>query len=48
MYPVGVPVTFFGFMYKHRHVLDWPTTKMQLGFLYDAYTLDAWWFEMVS
>jgi len=48
VYPVGVPSFFLFVLYRARHTLHWPTTKMQLGFLYDAYNLEAWWFELAD
>jgi len=48
IYPVGVPVFFFYMLSKNRKNLTEPTIKMQLGFLYEAFNLDAWFFEVLD
>jgi uncharacterized membrane protein YciS (DUF1049 family) len=48
IYPVGVPSFFFWVLSKNRLKLTEPTVKMQLGFLYEAFNLDAWYFEVVD
>jgi hypothetical protein len=48
LYPIGIPAFFFGMLYKYRYRLDETGIRAQLGFLYDAYTRDMWWFEMLD
>jgi hypothetical protein len=48
MYPIGVPLFFYYIMRKHKNELAQPGVRMQLGFLYEAYNLDVWWFELVD
>ena len=47
VYPIGVPAFFFVMLYRYRKRLDEIGIRAQLGFLYDAYTRDMWFFEMV-
>jgi len=46
IYPVGIPLFFYGLLYKNRKKLRDPLTVTSLGFLYEAYNYDRWWFEM--
>jgi len=48
LYPAGIPLTFFALLYVNRHQLTEPKVRLQLGFLYDGYSIDMWWFEMVD
>jgi Sec-independent protein translocase protein TatA len=48
VYPVGIPLFFFIMLWRYRHRLDEIGTRAQLGFLYDAYNRDMWWFEMLD
>jgi uncharacterized membrane protein len=48
VYPVGIPAFFFFMLWRYRHRLEEIGTRAQLGFLYDAYTRDMWWFEMLD
>lgn len=48
MYPVGIPVLYFVLLYRHREVLEEEKTVARFGFLYHAYSMDNWWFEMVD
>jgi len=47
-YPVGVPLLFFYLLYSSKSELGEPETKLKLGFLYEAYSRDAWFFELVD
>jgi hypothetical protein len=47
VYPIGVPVTFGAILNSFKHNLADPGVRMQIGFLYDAYHLDVWYFELV-
>jgi len=50
LYPIGIPAVFFGFIYRYKRVrrLVEPGIRLQLGFLYEAYNDDMWWFEMAD
>eukprot|EP00455_Lapot_gusevi_P034469 TRINITY_DN379_c0_g1_i2.p1 TRINITY_DN379_c0_g1~~TRINITY_DN379_c0_g1_i2.p1 ORF type:complete len:631 (+),score=258.67 TRINITY_DN379_c0_g1_i2:174-1895(+) len=48
VYPLGIPLFFFKKMWSHREELDRPAVRAELGFLYDGYHSNAWWFEMVD
>jgi hypothetical protein len=45
-YPVGVPLSFLLILLRNRHSLAKPSTRLQLGFLYDAYNSQMWFFEV--
>ena len=44
---LGIPALFFFLLYFNRHRLDQPEVANKLGFLYQAYNLQIWWFEVV-
>ena len=48
LYPIGIPLFFFGMVRNSRHQLNLPDVRVQLGFLYEAYSRDLWWFELVD
>jgi len=48
LYPVGVPALVFYTLRKNKNKLHDPGTKIQLGFLYEAYNLDTWFWEVVD
>jgi len=48
VYPIGVPLFFFWLLYRNRNRLDRYETVLSLGFLYEAYSLEVWWFEMAD
>ena len=48
LYPVGIPVFFFILLWTNRKRLSLPDIRVQLGFLYEAYSADFWWFELVD
>jgi hypothetical protein len=45
-WPVGVPLGFLLVLVRNRARLKSPTFRLQMGFIYDAYTAESWWFEM--
>jgi len=48
LYPIGIPVFFFFMLYRYRKRLDEVGIRAQLGFLYDAFERQYWWYEMVD
>jgi IPT/TIG domain/Transient receptor potential (TRP) ion channel/Tyrosine-protein kinase ephrin type A/B receptor-like len=48
LYPLGIPCFFLGMLYFNRNRLNLPDVRVQLGFLYEAYTNDLWWFELID
>jgi len=48
IYPIGVPLAFFVLLFRSRNQLKLRETKNWLGFLYEAYYFDQWWFELVD
>jgi hypothetical protein len=48
IYPIGIPLIFGIVLYANRKSLMNPGVRMQLGFLYEAYNLDVWWFELID
>jgi len=48
LYPIGIPLALFGLLYRNRNRLLVAKTRFWLGFLYDAYELNTWWFEIVD
>lgn len=48
LYPVGIPALFLTFLVRSRDRLNRAKTKAALGFLYEAYAGNMWWFEMVD
>jgi len=46
LYPIGIPTLFGYIIWKYRYRLDEPGIRIQMGFLYEAYWLDMWWFEL--
>lgn len=48
LYPVGIPVFFFLLLWTNRKRLTLPDIRIELGFLYEAYSADFWWFELVD
>jgi len=45
LYPIGVPLLFFSLIRKYRFH---PLSVVSIGFLYEAYETDTWYFEMVD
>lgn len=48
IYPIGIPAFFFFLLWRNRHELRSPEVMVALGFLYGAFEIDIWWFEMVD
>jgi hypothetical protein len=48
VYPIGIPIFFFALLWRHRHDLRTTATQADFGFLYEAYTSQTWWFELVD
>jgi hypothetical protein len=44
----GIPAVFLYFLHKYRKRLREPGVRVQLGFLYEAYTPNLWYFEVVD
>jgi hypothetical protein len=48
VYPVGVPLALFATLrYFHNDQLRDPRVRIAYGILYEAYSSDAWYFELV-
>lgn len=47
IYPIGVPLFFFGLLFTNRWKLNETDVMERLGFLYKAYDKTVWWFELV-
>eukprot|EP00808_Paulinella_micropora_P032171 g2190.t1 len=48
MYPIGIPAFFLYLLLRYRNRLNQPDIQAQLGFLYQAYSHKAWWFELAD
>jgi hypothetical protein len=48
LYPVGIPLFFLFLLLRERDRFNDPIVKYELGFLYDGYIKDMWWFELVD
>jgi len=48
LYPVGIPLFFLFLLLRERDRFSDPIVKYELGFLYDGYDKDVWWFELVD
>jgi hypothetical protein len=55
LYPIGIPAFLLYWVYKYRYPkgglpsrLNEPGVMAELGFLYDAYNRDLWYFELVD
>jgi hypothetical protein len=48
VYPIGVPLLFAVLLFRNRHRLQETKTLVSMGFLYEAYNDNAWWFELVD
>jgi hypothetical protein len=48
VYPIGIPAFFFALLWKNRHKLQSSRRKQRLGFLYQSYSSEMWWWEMVE
>lgn len=48
LYPVGIPVAYFVILRQNLPQMREPETILKLGFLYEAYTSHAWYWELVD
>ncbi len=48
MYPVGIPVYIFISLWRLRKRLKMPHVVVSWGIVYEAYTPQLWWFELVD
>jgi hypothetical protein len=48
VYPIGIPAFFFIMLMRYRKRLDEIGVRAELGFIYDAYERNVWWFEMAD
>ena len=48
LYPIGIPLFFFMLLAVNRHRLREDRVKAQLGFLYEGYRWEVWWWEIVD
>jgi hypothetical protein len=48
VYPIGVPLLFFFVLRNHRNRFHEASVRLKLGFLYEAFNEDCWWFELVD
>jgi len=48
VYPFGVPLAFFLILLKNKASLQKPEVIQSLGFLYEAYNYDMWYFELID
>jgi len=48
LYPFGVPAFFLALLVKYRARFESPSIRAQLGFLYDGYAKETWWFELAD
>jgi len=48
VYPIGIPAFLFYMLYQYRKRLDEPGVRAQLGFLFDGFHHEYWWFEIAD
>lgn len=48
MYPIGIPLVYFFLLRKHRKSMREPAVILQFGFLYEAYSDDRWYWELLD
>jgi len=48
IYPLGVPLLAFYFLNRYKKRFREPGVRLQLGFLYDGYSYDRWYFEIAD
>jgi len=49
LYPIGIPVFYFLLLRRYRDKADSsPKIYLALGFLFNAYTKQKWWFELAD
>jgi hypothetical protein len=44
IYPIGIPLALFGVLWTHRTRLEEPAVLLRFDIIYEAYTLQFWWF----
>lgn len=47
IYPIGIPLFFFFLLRRNRNNLTDPRVLISLGFLYEAYNHNVWYFGML-
>jgi IPT/TIG domain/Tyrosine-protein kinase ephrin type A/B receptor-like len=48
LYPIGIPLWFLHLLLRYRKRFRSIAVRLQLGFLYDGYQSDSWWFELLD
>lgn len=48
LYPIGIPALLCTLLYRKRKRLLKPSVRIELGFLYHAFEISQWWFEIVD
>jgi hypothetical protein len=48
VYPIGIPCYFFYLLYKNRKNLTQISVRASLGFLFDAYDTQFWFYELID
>jgi len=48
VYPIGIPLCVWCLLYIYRRRLRDPSVSTSMGFLYEAFNEDMWWFELVD
>lgn len=48
LYPIGVPLFFYYQLRSNRSRLTEPDVRIKIGFLYEAYSGKAWFFELMD
>ena len=46
-YIVGLPALSYKLLHKFRYKLHEPRTRIRLGFLYDGFRSEQYWYELV-
>jgi hypothetical protein len=48
LYAIGIPFFFFLMLYRYRLRLNEMGVRLELGFIYDAYEYNWWFFELID
>lgn len=48
LYPIGIPLVYYVVLRKHRRLFRDPAVVLQFGFLFEAYSDDRWFWELVD
>lgn len=48
LYPVGIPVLYFALLYRIRNRSFELPARYRLGFIYESYNTNLWWFEVMD